>query len=148
MKKTTQGFTLIELLVVVGLLGILALIVLAALTTAKSRGEDAGIQASMKNLQTQAGLYHAQNGNVGALSSNCTTASSMFVDATTYGLLRILTPLRADTTVECYSTPTNLWVISAQLKNDPSKFWCVDSSGVSRQRTAAATSTATLCNGN
>ncbi|MEN9604898.1 MAG: hypothetical protein RJB39_583 [Candidatus Parcubacteria bacterium] len=142
-----RGFTLIELMVVIALVGMLALIVLAALSSAKGRGDDAGIQSTMKNLQTQSGLYYSQNGNVGVTSGDCVTAGSMFADATTYGLSKLLTGLRAKTTVACFSTaaPSNIWIISAQLKSDPTKYWCIDHGGISRQRTQPATSTLTMC---
>lgn len=147
--STKRGFTLIELLVVIALLGIMAAVVLAALGSAKSRGEDANIQGNLKSLQTQAGLYYSQNGNYGAVASTC--ATGMFANTSAQGLSKLIGTLQTrSTAVACFSntSPSNLWVVSARLKNDSTKFWCVDSVGTSKLRTLAATSTQTLCEGN
>ena len=54
MKK---GFTLIELLVVIAIIGILSSVVLASLTTARTKGQDAAVQSQMASMRSQAELY-------------------------------------------------------------------------------------------
>lgn len=72
MKK---GFTLIELLVVIAIIGILSSVVLASLTTARTRGQAAAIQSEMSNMRAQAELYYSTNSNTYGSSSDCTTSS-------------------------------------------------------------------------
>lgn len=142
-----KGFTLIELLVVIALLGILAAIVLAALGTSKAKGDDSAIQTTMKNVQNQAGIYLSQNATYGATVSTCSTG--IFADATAYGLSKLVTAIQArSAATACFATASpSAWVMSAQMKSDTSKYWCVDSLGQSRLRTQAATSTASSCSG-
>ncbi len=151
MKKNNsqKGFTLIELLVVIAIVGILSAVVLASLGSAKSKGDDASIQATLKSVTNQAAIYHSQYGNYGVVASTCSTG--IFNDGTTVGLLKLITAAQAKSaSVACFSTttPSAAFVVSAQLKTNTSKYWCVDSVGSSRMRTAAATSTAQLCAGN
>lgn len=146
-KQKQKGFTLIELLVVIALLGIMTTIVLAALGTSKSKGDDSAIQTTMKNVQNQAGIYLSQNASYGAAVSSC--AAGIFADTTSYGLSKLVAAIQAkSSSTACFTTlnPT-AWVMSAQMKSDTTKYWCVDSLGQSRLRTQAATSTASSCSG-
>src|SRR5262245_8552781 len=58
MKKLNKGFTSIELLVVIAIIGILSSIVLASLSTARSKGNDAKVQGQLAGFRNSAELYY------------------------------------------------------------------------------------------
>ena len=62
-RASHKGFTLIELLVVIAIIGILSSVVLASLSTARSRGSDAAVKRALTEARTQAELFYAANGN-------------------------------------------------------------------------------------
>jgi prepilin-type N-terminal cleavage/methylation domain-containing protein len=58
-----KGFTLIELLVVVALIGILATLVMANFTAARSRSRDAQRKSDLRQISTALRLYYNDNGS-------------------------------------------------------------------------------------
>ena len=62
MNMKSKGFTLIELLVVVAIIGILATVVLASLSSARERARDAKRLADVKTIQNALEIYHLENG--------------------------------------------------------------------------------------
>lgn len=161
MKKQTQGFTLIELLVVITLIGILAAIVMVALTSAKNNSENTSIQANINKLQTQAELYYSNNNNYGAntvaYSSVCptteiasTTAGVMGVSGA--GLLAFTTAIvkqaGSENTLCTVSANGATWAVAARFKGDTTKVTCADSTGrsVISVTTLASSITDSVCN--
>lgn len=71
--KMSKGFTLIELLVVIAIIGILSSVVLASLTTARTRGQVASVQSQLSNMRAQAELYYSTNGNSYGTATDCST---------------------------------------------------------------------------
>ncbi|HVM73902.1 MAG TPA: prepilin-type N-terminal cleavage/methylation domain-containing protein [Candidatus Paceibacterota bacterium] len=61
-RISIRGFTLIELLVVIAIIGILASIILASLSTAKSRGRDSKRISDIKQIQLALELFYDANG--------------------------------------------------------------------------------------
>lgn len=57
----TRGFTLIELLVVIAIIGMLSSVILASLSSARSKSRDARRLSDVKQLQTALELYYASN---------------------------------------------------------------------------------------
>jgi type IV pilus assembly protein PilA len=147
MKKTFQkGFTLIELLVVIAIIGILSSIVLASLSSARTKGEDSAIQATLSNMRAQAELYNSNNGGYGAQTALC--SAGMFAATGTGGLSNLVTAAQAKTTVVCDATggtaaSSSAWVVSGLLKT--SGAFCVDSAGNAIASTSNPNATATAC---
>ena len=146
MKIRQKGFTLIELLVVIAVIGILSVVVLASLGTARNKAKDAVIQSQMKSLQVQAELYYAANSNsYGTAGSTCSTAGSLFVDT---DVARLITRIEADNgsaSMACNNT-TTAWAVSTALPSSPSNtFMCVDSTGASNVTSSAPTITDQEC---
>jgi prepilin-type N-terminal cleavage/methylation domain-containing protein len=59
MKK--RGFTLIELIIVIAIIGLLAVIVLVALNTAKAKSRDASRKTTVHQIESALELYYADN---------------------------------------------------------------------------------------
>lgn len=141
MKKFNKGFTLIELLVVIAIIGILSSIVLASLSSARTKGEDAAIKSTLASMRAQAELYYSTNSNYGITATTCGTASSMFASTTATGSLKnLLDGLAArNVTPACQSSAT-AWAVSSPLKT-AGQFYCVDSTGTAKETTADVATT-------
>ena len=88
-RRNESGFTLIELLMVIVILGVLAGIVVFAVSGINDKGEKAACQADVKTLSVAEEAYYAQNGSYAGSLTALKTA----------GLLRDDAPLKSETTV-------------------------------------------------
>lgn len=61
MKKHDEGFTLIELLIVIVILGILAGVVVFAVSGITDQGQDSACEADRATLEVAVEAYYAQN---------------------------------------------------------------------------------------
>ena len=131
--KEQKGFTLIELLVVIAIIGILASIVLASLNTARDRGRDASIRASMSQMRAQAELFFDTNGdyyNSGA-DNVCGSTSQPTLDV---DVLEADAVASGGTVVCNPATTGQAWAAESTL-NVGTQRYCVDSAGFSGTRT-------------
>ncbi len=130
MKIQKRGFTLLELIVVIAIIGILAAVVLALTSGVRDRAADAGVKADLTTLYKQVNLlYNLNNKDYGAIITD-TACTSPDTDA------RVLDAINAAKssgggTAFCASSPT-AWVVAVNLRSDPGKYWCVDSTGQSK----------------
>lgn len=136
-KNSTSGFTLIELLVVIAIIGILASVVLASLNTARNKGADAAIKSNLANARAQAELFYDDSNN--SYDGVCAAAATDTPAGIAGNVAAATTAGSAD--VDCVDDASG-WAVSAQLKTDVADYWCVDSSGASKE-TAAATADTT-----
>jgi len=157
MKRTNKGFTLIELLVVIAIIGILSAVVLASLNTARTKGNDAAIKANLSGLRAQGEILYADNNCYGdAASCNAaaiavsacptavTTNNSLFDNTTVINAIAgaVANSDGVAASAQCSeSINGGAWAISVKLKTNTALYWCVDSSGQSKQRTGAHTGT-------
>lgn len=144
-QQKKAGFTLIELLVVISIIAILASIVLTSLTTARQKGVDANIKASLANARTQGQLYYEANNATfytDVVTNVCTDLSGVYpmlsgTAALVTGAIVINGSQDIDN-VHC-NVYSDGWMVAVPLKqqnqiSDTSgiDYYCVDSAGASR----------------
>lgn len=155
MKKLfNKGFTLIELLVVIAIIGILSSIVLASLSSARTKGEDAAIQSTLSNMRAQAELYYSTYNSYGPALTQaaCPTATgngNIFASSTTGGLWTLVSGLNDRATnanTSCTVGASGVsYAVAAKLKGAGT--YCVDSTGASKLNAGATTAAGAITSG-
>lgn len=153
-----KGFTLIELLVVIAIIGILSSVVLASLTTARTRGQAASVQSQLSNMRAQAELFYSTNSNsygtsVAAAACNGTVGSLFSTANNGLGnLVAGVVSVVGGSNTSCVTTGSpsaTAWAVAAMDPASSASAFCVDSTGVSRSvssATAAGAFTGAACN--
>lgn len=147
--KITKGFTLIELLVVIAIIGILSAVVLASLSTARSKGKDAAVQESMSSMRAAAEIVYGSNSNSYGTSASC-TASLPFTDTPSNMASLVSSVTSSAGAIGCGSNGT-AWAVWAKLPSAPASgataanYFCVDSTGKAGAPASVPSGSLTAC---
>lgn len=127
-----KGFTLVEMLVVIGIVGILATLVLVVMASSRSKAADVRIKNDVRQMRWLAELaYDAQKGS--------------FINWSTYGdVIGDYNKLKADiddahgsvVTISVGEADGQSFCVSAPLKSDSGKHYCIDGSRELKTTTA------------
>lgn len=134
--KSERGFTLIELLIVIAIIGILSVVVVINLTSAKNRSSNAGVKTNLATVRSQAEIYYNQNSfTYGTYSGACPTVSGtghVFLNATIVSAMNAAKSASGGSAT-CWANG-NQWSASVQLRapEGSANHWCVDSTAAGR----------------
>ena len=134
---------IVTVLVGIAIIGILSAVVLAALNTARSKGHDAAIESDLSTIQTAAEIYYGGMGNSSYGSTALDCMSGMFAEDSV--IVKAIGDINSISgSVTCNGSGT-AYAVQAQLVTDNTQYWCVDSTGNSRQESESMIAGVTSC---
>lgn len=122
--RTKQGFTLIELLVVIAIIGILASLVLVALSSARNKAADARIKSDLRQMIAYAVNWQDSYGNWTNSQGVNLTADSKFL-----ALQADINNAGGEYLSNDNSNTTTDLCLNARLKSSPNSYFCLDTRG-------------------
>ncbi len=117
LRCSHKGFTLVEILVVIAVIAVLASTILAALSSARLEGADARIKQQVTAVKSQAEIIYV---STNSFLSVCTDTVALWSDFAGSS---------------CFSQADN-WIVTTQLVNASTTYWCADNTGFSGVRVA------------
>ncbi|MGB3922158.1 MAG: type II secretion system protein [Minisyncoccia bacterium] len=144
MTKGVRGFTLIELLVAIAIVGLLSTVILAYLSSARGKSNDAKVKALLSGVRRAAEIYYDSYSNYGP-SSGTGCGMPMFINAPS-GMSSYFVPLPPNpgaafpvgANPTCVATAVgggaaNAYAVSVTLPGlGGTNSWCIDSTGASK----------------
>lgn len=135
-QSTASRVVIIIVAVFIGIaiIGILSVVVLASLNTARTKGNDAAIQSDLSTIQVQAEIYY---GGIGSNSygrnmygSATTCTKGMFSNGVISEAIVAADNANGPGNVYCFANGFS-YLVQADLASDGS--WCIDSSGTAKK---------------
>ena len=144
--KNKKAFTLLELLVVIAIIGVLASIVMASLSNARSKAKASAIKTQLNNLVTEATILYNNTGSYDTLCDFNTSSANIFQSAfnqsdkleyqsvcsSSSGNILYANNSQAIVLGGKILTPEK-WGASIKLPGS-SNYFCVDYSGIAREQ--------------
>lgn len=129
---------IIVLLVGIAIIGILSSVVLASLNTARQKGADASVKASLASLRAEGALYEDSNSTSKGFCDDTRAVTSLKAASKSASLSQ------SETNYVCNDTASG-WAASVPLRSGG--YWCVDSSENSPGAIDTELTTQTSCSG-
>ncbi len=125
-KNMKKGFTLVELMIVIVIVGILASIIIANMTSSRNRAKDSSIQQSLRELRNAGELYFNEAGTYDGICAEDNTIS----DAGNFGRIEDYINSNGGDEIKCLDSDSAYAVIASLNVGD---CWCVDNQGSSKE---------------